>query len=153
MGVLRRQLVTRAARHADAQRYVGLAAEHVADLRRVVHDLVVATSEKLMVIISTTVRRPSIADPIAVADDDLFAMGASTTRSAPNIVEQSIGYAIGAARNLPMSSHDQIDRIVALHLLARASRSATRYSFSSAIRGDLRGARAGLPTRPRTTYL
>jgi len=39
--VLRRKLVAGPARHANHHRYFGLAAEHVTDLGRVVHDLVV----------------------------------------------------------------------------------------------------------------
>jgi len=56
-----------------------------------------------MVIISTTGRSPSIADPMAVPTITSSAIGASTTRSAPNLSRRP-SVTRYAPPNLPMSS-------------------------------------------------
>ncbi len=62
-----------------------------------------AISEKLMVIISTTGRRPSIAEPMALPTITSSAIGASTTRFSPKRSSRP-SVTRYAPPNLPMSS-------------------------------------------------
>src|SRR2546426_11221528 len=113
--VLRRKLVARAARHANHHRHLGLAAKHVSDLRRVVHDLVVGDErevdghhldDRAQTEHGRTDRR---------ANNDLLGDRRVDDALGSELVEQTLGHAVGAAELADVLA-DQVNGIVALHL-------------------------------------
>src|SRR6266851_1619916 len=117
VGVLRGQLVARAAGHPDHHRHLDLAAEHVADLGRVVHDLVVGDQGEVDRHHLDHRPQPEHRRADRRADDDLFSDGCVDHALRAELVEQSLGDAVSATE-LADVLPDQVDRVVALHLLA-----------------------------------
>src|SRR5713101_5945032 len=112
--VLRRQLVAGAARHTDHHRHLGLAAEHVADLRRVVDDLVVRDQREVdgHQLHDGAQAQHRRAD--GGADDRLLGYRRVHDPLRTEPVEQTFGDSVGAAELADVFAH-QIDGLVALH--------------------------------------
>ena len=137
MRVLRRQLVARAAWHADHHRHLGLAAEHVADLRRVVDDLVVGDEREVDRHHLDHRSQAEHRRADGGADDDLFGDGRVDHALGAELVEQAVGDAIRAAELADVLA-DQEDGVVALHLLAQrfAKRDAVELLFTAISSGS-----------------
>jgi hypothetical protein len=116
--VLRRELVPRAARHADHHRHVDLASEHVADLGRVVDDLVVR--DKGEVDGHHLDDRPQAEHrrPDGGADDDLLRDRSVDDALGTEPVQQPFGDAICATEHADVLT-DQEHGVVAFHLFGQ----------------------------------
>ena len=103
--------------HPDDQWHLGLAAEHVADLRRVVDDLVVRDQREVDRHHLDHRPQPEHRGADGGADDDLLGDGRVDHTLGAELVEEAVGHAIGAAELADVLA-DQVDGVVALHLLA-----------------------------------
>src|SRR6266849_2979273 len=112
--MLRRQLVPGAARHADHHRHLGLAAEHVADLRCVVDDLVVGDQREVDGHHLDDRAQPEHRGADGAADDDFFRDGRIDHALLAEAVEQALRYSVRAAELSDVLTNE-VDGVVALH--------------------------------------
>jgi hypothetical protein len=118
VGVLGRELMAGAARHPDDQGHLGLAAEHVADLGRVVHDLVIGDEREVDRHQLHDGAQPQHGRPDCRADKALFRDRCVHDPLRTELIEEAFGDAVRSAEHTDVLA-DEVHVFVALHLLGQ----------------------------------
>src|SRR5712691_379776 len=143
--VLRRKLMAGAARHADDQRHLRLAAEHVADLCGVVDDLVVRDQGEVDGHHLDDRSQAEHRRADGAADDHLFRDWCVDDALFAEAIQQAFRHAVRPAELADVLA-DQVDGVVPLHLLRK------RFAQSDAVKLLLGGHLERLSSQRRTLF-
>src|ERR1700693_2334360 len=133
-----------ATRHADDQWHVRFAAEHVPDLGRVVHDLVVGDQRKVDGHQLDDRSQAEHRGSNRCTDKALFRDGRVDDALGPELVEEAVGDAVRAAEGADVLA-DEVDVLIALHLLSERLTQGDAVQLFVRWSGHARGHQSGSP--------